>query len=182
MLPVLSLVVPCAHASCSIYWTSKACSSVCIPHCSIETISPHLLTMCVAVVYPVKTVVQTKRSIYAIKQWLDSIMEGLVIIQVFEATNAASSTFSARTHPAEFARVGVAVAQTAAVQTWRLRPRDWKVCIPAQVIVLVPFVAMLVGISLIISGHGMQVHTFPLPLKLRGIPEPKPLTGTVWKI
>ena len=41
-------------------------------------------------------------------------------------------------------------------------------------IVLVPFVKMLVGTPLIISGHGMQVHTFSLLLKLRGLFAPFP--------
>lgn len=47
----------------------------------IAVLGRSLLWLCaVAVVYPVKTVVQTKRPIYAIKQWLGSIMEGLLII------------------------------------------------------------------------------------------------------
>ena len=47
----------------------------------IAVLGRSLLWLCaVAVVYPVETVVQTKRPIYAIKQWLGSIMEGLLII------------------------------------------------------------------------------------------------------
>ena len=41
---------------------------------------------------------------------------------------------------------------------------------------------LLMGAPLFISGHGMQAYTFSLRLKLRGIPEPEPPMGTVWKI
>ena len=129
------------------------------------------------VVYPVKTIVQTKRPIYAdvkggappevgSKQWLDSIMEGLAsrhlkppmrqvhflaqddstVARLQKATSikqqldiVCGAAFKAKLGwqkvpgnmvPAESARVDV--APTPAVQTWRLRPRDWKVCKPAS--------------------------------------------------
>ena len=129
------------------------------------------------VVYPVKTLVQTKRPIYAdvkggappevgSKQWLDSIMEGLAsrhlkppmrqvrflaqddstVARLQKATSikqqldiVCRAAFKAKLGwqkvpgnmvPAESARVDV--APTPAVQTWGLRPRDWKVCKPAS--------------------------------------------------
>ena len=39
----------------------------------------------------------------------------------------------------------------------------------------------IVGAPLVISGHGMQVHTFSLPLKLRGLSGQFPNTNLLWE-
>lgn len=39
----------------------------------------------------------------------------------------------------------------------------------------------IVGAPLVISGHGVQVHTFSLPLKLRGLSGQFPNTNLLWE-